>query len=108
MIREGQPHKHRTVRPLNQSTYTQKRSQRAHIQGEKRKKGRTGIEPAAKAEPLPALSAVLHKVQVWGSPTSPSSRQVPKAEDQLHSTREFGQVLAKFLRQKTNSTVLPL
>ena len=59
----------------------------AHIQGEKRKKGRTGIEPAAKAEPLPALSAVLHKVQVWGSPTSPSSRQVPT-------------------RQKTNSTVL--
>ena len=75
---------------------------------EKRKKGRTGIEPAAQAEPLPALSAVLHKVQVWGSPTSPSSRLVPKAEDQLHSTREFGQVLAKFLRQKTNSTVLPL
>ena len=32
----------------------------------------------------------------------------PRAEHQLHSTPEFGQVLAKFLRQKTNSTVLPL
>ena len=91
VIKEKDSHTNTELSVLSIRAHTHRtRSQRAHIQGEKRKKGRTGIEPAAKAEPLPALSAVLHKVQVWGSPTSPSSRQVPKAEDQLHSTPEFG------------------
>ena len=90
VIKEKDSHTNTELSVLSIRAHTHRtRSQRAHFQGEKRKKGRTGIEPAAKAEPLPALSAVLQKVQVWGSPTSTSS-QVPKAEDQLQSTPEFG------------------
>ena len=88
-----------------------RRSQRAHIQGEKRKKGRTGIEPAAKAEPLPALSAVLHKskcgdhlLRVRAKSPLGVRRPTPKLPPSTHSSTlgwmregllpEFDQVLS--------------
>ena len=79
------------------------------LREEKRKKGRTGIEPAAKAEPLPALSAVLHKSKCGDHPRlrakSPLGvrRPTPKLPPSTHSSTlgwmregllpEFDQVL---------------